>query len=91
MVLLNTTNLIGELIVQASYNITGSIFITLLLIFFLAVLILLIFRADINIIAIVCFPLLIVFSAYDNAFFMVSGIILLIMAVIFSLNFILNR
>jgi len=91
MVIINNTGLIGHIIMEASTNITGSIFLTLLMIFILIGSILLIFRADFTLISIVLFPLIIVFSVLDPIFLTVASGFLMIVAIIFASNFILNR
>ena len=86
----NTTQPIGIIINSATENITGSLFITLLLIVLFLIAICLMFRIPVEFTIILILPLLLTVSAYSSDFISILGVLLIYLGIIFGKMFI-NR
>lgn len=89
MVFINETGTIG-LIIEAGTNLTGSLFLTVLLIFLLFVTLALMFKLPLEILIPIVLPLFIVSMAYSTEFLAIGGLMLIYLAVILSKRFWLN-
>lgn len=89
MVFLNDSGTIGILI-KAGTDLTGSLFLTVLLIFLILVAISLMFKLPLEILIPVVLPLFIVSMAFSTEFLAIGGLLLIYLAIIFSKRFWLN-
>ena len=89
MVFINETGTIGILI-KAGTDLTGSLFLTVLLIFLLLVALSLMFKLPLEILIPIVLPLFIVCMAYSTEYLAIGGLLLIYLAVIFSKRFWLN-
>jgi len=87
---MNETGFIGNLIIEFSNNLTGSLFLTLLIITIFLILTGLLFRLSLEFTAIIILPLLLVFMATTSEFLAVGGVFLLYLGVIIAKNFFLK-
>lgn len=87
---LNETGFIAATLTNVSNNITGSLFLTLLLIMILFLLIAMIFRLPIEFAIVILAPLFLVFMAATSSFLAVGGVMLIYLGIIFAKNFILK-
>lgn len=78
---------IADLLNGITTNVTGSVFLTLLLITFLVMAFAFAFRIPIEFTVILIFPLLIGFGAYTSAYMSVLGVGILYLAVLVAKNF----
>ena len=86
----NETGIISSGLMLLSDNVTGSVFISLLLIMVLLILVAMLFRLPIEVTAIILMPVLIVFMALTSEFLAVGGVVLIYLGVIFAKNFFLK-
>lgn len=91
MVFINTSSSVGAIVVAFTNNVTGSLFLTLLMIVIVLTLFASIFRIPLEISATVILPLLLAYMAYSSEFMVVGGVMLIYLAVIFAKMFFLNR
>jgi hypothetical protein len=91
MVFFNETGQIGMIIVTATTNITGSLFLTLLMMIIILLSISMLFRIPIEFTSIFILPLLLIFMAYSSEFLAIGGIFLIYMGIIFAKNFFIGR
>lgn len=89
MVFLNDSGSIG-IIIEYGTNLTGSLFLTVLIIFMLLVSVALMFRLPLEILIPIVLPLFIVCMAYSTEFLAIGGLLLIYLAVIFAKRFWLN-
>lgn len=89
MVFMNDSGTIGVLI-KAGTDLTGSLFLTVLLIFLLFVAVALMFKLPIEILIPLVLPLFIVSMAYSTEFLAIGGLLLIYLSIIFSKRFWLN-
>ena len=89
MVFLNNSGTIGILI-KAGTDLTGSLFLTVLLIFLILVAVSLMFKLPLEILIPVVLPIFIVSMAFSTEFLAIGGLLLIYLAVIFSKRFWLN-
>jgi len=87
MVLINTTEPIGAVINSMSTNITGLPFLTYLFIILILVALLIAFRLNFDLIALIVSPVVIILMTYDSSFYVIGGAILMIFAVVFATKF----
>lgn len=87
MVLLNESGLAGEVLFGLSQNVTGSIFLSMLMIVFIIMLLFMLLRVPLEFTAILILPMLIVFMSIDNALLSVLGVFLIYLGVILGKNF----
>jgi len=91
MVVYNSTGSIGVAIEYVTLNITGSLFLTFLMIFLLYIAVLIMFKVPFELTIGLSFPLLIVFAIMDAGFLRILGI-MIIMGALFIVNkFFLNK
>lgn len=89
MVFINETGTIGVLVEYAT-NMTGSLFMTVLLIFLILIALALLFRLPIEILIPLVLPMFIVGMAFSTEFLAIGGLMLIYLAVIFAKRFWLN-
>lgn len=89
-IFLNETGTIG-VIIKAGTDLTGSLFLTVLLIFLALVVLALMFKLPLEILAPIVLPIFIVSMAYSTEFLAIGGLLLIYLAVVFSKQFWLNR
>ena len=89
MVFIDESGTIGILI-KAGADLTGSLFLTVLLIFLVLVALALMFKLPLEILIPIVLPLFIVSMAYSTAFLAIGGLLLIYLAVVFSKRFWLN-
>lgn len=90
MVFLDPTSLIGSIIIGLTTNVTGSLFITTLLIFFIIMGFFATFRLPIEVSAILVLPFAIMVMAFTSEFIAIGGAMLIYIAILFSKRFFLN-
>lgn len=90
MVIINLSNSIGAG-VWGFNSITGSFFVSLLVIFILLLVISLMFRIPLEYVGVVLLPLAIVFAVGSSGFFGVLIIILIFLGVVLAKNFFFNN
>lgn len=78
---------IADLINSITTNVTGSLFLTLLLLVFLIMGFALAFRIPVEFTVILIFPLLVGFAAYSSAFMPVTAVGIIYLAVLIAKNF----
>ena len=78
MVVYNTTGIMGVMLEYTTTNITGSLFLTFLMIFAICISILMIFRVPFEITIPILSPLLIIFAIVDQGFFKILGLVIII-------------
>lgn len=78
------TGLIGLVIQGLTQNVTGSLFLTLLMIVTMFVLIMLLFRIPVEFQAVIIAPMLFTLMAYTREFLAIGGVILIFMAIVFA-------
>ena len=88
MIFYNETDVIGQLIYLATVNLTGSLFLTLLLSVMLVMAIFAVLRLPIEISAILIMPLLLSIMAYTSDFMAVGGVFLIYLGMLFGKNFV---
>ena len=89
MVFINDSGTIGILI-KAGADLTGSLFLTVLLIFLVLLALSLMFKLPVEILIPILLPLFIVCMAYSTEFLAIGGLLLIYLAVVFSKRFWLN-
>ena len=87
MALLNATGSIAIVINSLTSNITGLDFLTYLFILIVIIVLLIAFRLPVEVIALVVSPIVIILMAYNSAFYVVGGAMLMIFAIIFATKF----
>ena len=88
MVFINETGTIHTIVGAFTNDVTGSLTLTIFLIFFFVVLIALIFRLSFTTISIMVSPLLIVWASYYSEAMAILFVVLIILALLFSSIFI---
>ena len=89
MVFINDSGTIGILI-KSGADLTGSLFLTVLLIFLILLALALMFKLPLEILIPIVLPLFIVCMAYSTEFLAIGGLLLIYLAVIISKRFWLN-
>lgn len=84
----NETGVIGQVMAGMTTNITGSLFVTLLVLVTLTMVVLLLFRVPLEWQAVIVTPFLIALMAYTGEFIAIGGVILIIDGAIFTYAFI---
>lgn len=82
--MLNTSDVIGNVIIGISSEVTGSVFLTLLLLLVGLFLFAFAFRMPLEVVAIVLLPFLIYLMAYDTLFLSAGGVLLIYLGVLFA-------
>lgn len=90
MVFINDSGVIG-VIVKAGTDLTGSLFLTVLLIFLALIVLSFMFKLPLDFLAPIVLPIFIVSMAYSTEFLAIGGLLLIYLAVVFSKMFWLNR
>lgn len=88
---LNTTGTIYQIVSGMTSTSTGSDYLTVLLIIFLLILIGIILRMNIELIAILMTPLILVLMAYDTQFMVLGIIFLIFLGIIVAKNILFQR
>lgn len=86
IMLINTTNGIGSMVVYLTNNVTGSLFLTLMFIVILVLAFAMILRVPMEFSAVFVLPLLIGIMAYYGEFVSVGGVFIIYLAIILSKN-----
>lgn len=89
MPFIDNNGTIGQ-IIESGTNLTGSLFLTVLIIFLVLVGLALLFRLPLDILIPIVLPIFIVGMAYSTEFLAIGGLLLIYLAVIFSKWFWLN-
>lgn len=89
-VFINQSGSFGIILDSISYNITGDLFLTLLLITLLLLALCLMFRIPLEYSAIILLPLFIVSMAFTSQFLTIGGLTLLYIGVLVAKNFIVK-
>ena len=87
MVFINETGLMATLLVEATNNITGNIFITLLGLMMIIIVLFLSFRIPVELTAIFILPMMLTFMAFYGDFIAIGGALLIYIGFIFAMNF----
>jgi len=87
---INQTGIIGSIIIHATNNITGSLFLTFFLLFLLLISFFMMFRMPFEVGFVLTLPLLLVIMAYSGSFVVVGGLILILLGLIFAKNLFLE-
>jgi len=87
---INETGFIGGLLNSITINITGSLFLTLVLILLLCMVIPFLFRVPLEFSMIYTLPLFLLFMAYTSEFLAIGGLILIYLAILSAKNFFLK-
>lgn len=90
MVLYDETGTMGIIINSMTSDVTGSLFVTLLLIVIFVMAIAFMFRIPVEWTIIFVVPLLIVIMAYSSDFLAVSGVLLIYLGILIGKNWIFN-
>lgn len=85
--MINETGVIGEVMVGLTNNVTGSLFLTLVLILVIFVIIGSLFRVPIEWQAVYLYPLMIAFMAYSGEFLAIGGVMAMFLGVILAKQF----
>ena len=84
---INETGIIGQVILGITANVTGNLFLTMLLILIVFLLVGFAFRAPMEWQAVYLLPLFIAFMAYSAEFLAVGGVVLMFLGAILAKNF----
>ena len=87
---MNETGFIALRIIDMTNNLTGSLFLSLMIIMVFFILITLLFRLPMEASAVILLPLFLTFMAATSEFVAIGGIILMYLGVIFAKNFFLK-
>lgn len=87
MPFVNETGLIAGVLQLGSNDVTGNIFATLFLIFIILLFLALAFRIPIEYAIVLLSPLVIVMMAYYTEWYVIGGLMLIMLAFIFARNF----
>lgn len=90
MAFINETGTIGVILTKFTTDVTGSLFMTMLVIVILLIALALMFRLPLAYTVPVILPLLIVFMAFTGSFLAIGGVMLIYVAVIFAKMFFIN-
>jgi hypothetical protein len=80
----NETGIIGVVIEGLTTDVTGSLFLTLLMLTTMIVIVMLMFRIPVEYHALIIAPLMLTLMAYTQEFMAIGGIMLIIMAIVFA-------
>ena len=89
VIFINDSQVIGS-IIEAGSNLTGSLFLTVLLIMIVLITVSLLFRLPIEILIPILLPLFIVSMAFSTEYLAIGGLMLIFLAIIFSKRFFLD-
>lgn len=87
MVFLNSTDMVGEVIVMMTTNLTGSTFLTFFLIVLILFLLTIMFKLPLEIGTACILPLVILLSVYMASFIPILSMLVLFIALYFSRKF----
>lgn len=85
--LLNETGFAGTILLDLTYNVTGSIFLSLMMIVFIFLILFLLVRIPLEFTAIFILPLLIVFYRIDATSLSALGVFLIYLGILLGKNF----
>lgn len=86
MVFYNESDSVGIIIHGLTNNVTGSLFLTLLVIIIMLMVVAFMFRLPIETTSVLIIPLLIVVVAYSGEFLQVGGVFLIYMGILIARN-----
>jgi len=85
---INETGFIGQIVAYTTYNVTGSLFLTLLGMVMILILIAVMLRIPIEFTAIFIMPVLLVLMAYQSGTFTaIGGVFLIYIGILMAKNF----
>lgn len=90
MVFYNDTGTVGVLITYMTVNVTGSLFITLLIIVMALMSLTLLFRIPLEFSSVIILPLLLVLMAYSTEFLVYGSVTLLYLGVLMAKMYVLR-
>jgi len=90
MVFVNESGIISVLLVNATNNLTGDIFLTLLGLVIIIIAFFLMFRIPVELTAILILPLMLTFMSFYGNFVAIGGVLLIYVAFILAKNFFFN-
>lgn len=85
--LINTSGEIGVILEYLTYNVTGSLFLSLLAFMFVLFALALAFRIPIEWTAVIVFPMILVLVATTTQFLPILGVFIIYLGIIVSKNF----
>lgn len=88
---INESGIIGIVVVSLTDNVTGSLFLTLLLIVMLLMSICILFRMPIEWSSLIVMPLLIVIGSFQGSFISVLGVFLIYAGILLAKYWIVNN
>jgi len=88
--MINEAGVFGQ-VYAGMNNITGSVFLTLLLIVMLIMAIAFLFRIPVEFTAIFILPMLLTFLAFESEFLSVTGVILIYLGILLAKNLLISR
>jgi len=84
---LNETGFVGDILTGLTNNVTGSLFLTLLMIMLFFILMTLLFRFPIEFSLVLLLPLFLGFMAATSDFLALGGVVLIYLGIVFAKNF----
>jgi hypothetical protein len=87
---INETNSVAQLVIYFTNNVTGSVFVTFLVIFIVLMAFLIAFRVPPFISVILILPLAIVFMAFEGMFLTIGGLLLIMLGIVFATHYIIG-
>lgn len=86
-IFINETEIVGEIFLNISNNITGSIFLTGVMFLILMFVIASILRLPLELTGIFLLPIILIFMAFNTGWVAIGGIFLIYLAVVVARNF----
>jgi hypothetical protein len=90
MAFVNVSNSFGFVLVEMTTNLTGNLFLSLLLILFFLIVLSLALKIPVEYSAILILPVMFVLISYSSDFLAIGGSILIFLGIIFAKNFFIN-
>lgn len=85
--LINESGIAGQVIIDLNTNVTGSTFLSLLMIVFILLILFLLLRVPLEFSAIFILPMLIIFGSIDGSFSATLGVFLIYLGILLGKNF----
>lgn len=86
-ILINQTGIIGQSFTALTTNVTGTVFLSGLLVLIVLFIIAMIFRLPLELTGIFLLPIILVFMAFETGWVAIGGITLIYLAVVVARNF----
>ena len=87
MVFINTSNILGSMIMNSTTTITGSLFLTLISILIIAFILFFAFRVPFEIGSALSFPFVLIILAYNSSFIGIAGGLMIYLGIVIAFNF----